>query len=203
MAHWSITTTSEPSEEPLSLDDAKAFMRVDDSDEDDLIAAFIVAARQKIEEEIMRALVTRSYTYTLDYWPTYDLYGRGRDYIDLPYAPLQSVDSFQYYDEDNTLQTVDSDIYSVDTASEPGRIYLLDGEVWPTSDTRNARASVVISYTAGYGDASDVPSAIVTAMKYWVGTWYENRESVTAGTITAIPGTVDVLLNAYRLVDFE
>ena len=74
----------------------------------------------------------------------------------LLYPPLSSVTSVKYYDSDNTLQTLDSSVYLVDTYSEPGTITLAPNQSWPSvKDRVNA---VQVEYVAGYGtSSSDVP----------------------------------------------
>src|SRR6185312_1787932 len=50
-----------PAIEPLSLDEAKAFLRVDNTDEDGVIGALIAGSRIHIEAQTRRALITQSW----------------------------------------------------------------------------------------------------------------------------------------------
>src|SRR5690348_5785828 len=54
-----------PGEEPVSLAEAKAFARVDGSDEDALVSALIAAARLHVESLTGRALVTQTWRLVL------------------------------------------------------------------------------------------------------------------------------------------
>jgi hypothetical protein len=53
--------------------------------------------------------------------------------------------------------------YFVDDKSEPGRVILAYERSWPTATLRPA-SGVVIRFTAGYGDAKDVPQKVKQAM---------------------------------------
>jgi len=72
-----------PAIEPLSLAEAKAFLRVETSDDDDVIGALIAGARIHVEAQTRRALITQSWRLAIDAWPD-----DGR-LIVLP-APLQT-----------------------------------------------------------------------------------------------------------------
>ena len=58
-----------PASEPLALADAKAHCRVDHTDDDALITALIVAAREQAEHETGRALVTQTWELVHDAFP--------------------------------------------------------------------------------------------------------------------------------------
>jgi uncharacterized phiE125 gp8 family phage protein len=49
-----------PAIEPLSLDEAKTFLRVETGDDDALITALIAAARLHVESQTHLALITQS-----------------------------------------------------------------------------------------------------------------------------------------------
>ena len=55
-----------PAVEPLTLAEAKSYLRVDTVDEDDTIAALIAAARLLVEAYARRALITQSWRLSLD-----------------------------------------------------------------------------------------------------------------------------------------
>ena len=66
-----LTQLSPPSAEPLSLAEAKLHLRVgaDITEDDGLIAALIVTARQQAEHRTGRALVSQQWRYAIDAFP--------------------------------------------------------------------------------------------------------------------------------------
>jgi uncharacterized phiE125 gp8 family phage protein len=87
-----------------------------------------------------RSIINQTWRLTLDAFP---------DALKLYNPPIVSVSSVKYYDEDNVLQTLDPQDYTVDNVSEPGYIVPAPDVDWPcTYDKINA---VVVEYVAGYG----------------------------------------------------
>lgn len=58
-----------PAVEPVSLAEAKAFLRVEHNDDDDLIGALAAGSRIHVEAQTRRALVTQSWRIALYEWP--------------------------------------------------------------------------------------------------------------------------------------
>ncbi len=58
-----------PALEPVSLADAKAHLRLDSDDDDQLITAAIVAARVHVEALTRRLLIEQGWRVYLDQWP--------------------------------------------------------------------------------------------------------------------------------------
>lgn len=215
-----------PTEEPVSLIEAKAHLRVDIGDDDALISAMNVAARQEAEAACRRAFVTQQWKLMLDRFPAPAMnvgsatwYGpqwgnspgpltvvqpdgsTGYEIL-LPQPPLISVDSVKYIDVDGNLQTLASTDYKVDTVTEPARLVPAYGKNWPA--TRNEINAVEVTFTCGYGAAAAVPEAIKAWIKLRLGAMYENRESDVAllrGSIEALP-FADKLLAPYRALRF-
>lgn len=184
------TTSSAPSVEPVTVKEAQDWLRVDYDDDVETIRALIKAARQHAEVYTERAFINQTLTYSVDcFW--------GSDVLHLPRPPLSSVSSITYVDTDGNTQTVSSSIYSVDTDSEPGRVYRAYSQTWPTP--RQQRNAVTVTYVAGYGSSkTNVPDAIRTAIKMMVADMYENREVQQAGAL-AMNVTAMRLLDAYRV----
>ncbi|MCB0190639.1 MAG: head-tail connector protein [Anaerolineae bacterium] len=182
-----LKRTVEPAAEPLSVSALKNHLRVDLSDDDELIAAYLEAARDYVEKTTRRSLVTQTWRLSLDGWPACDE-------IILPRPPLQSVTSIVYYDSEGASNTLASSAYDVDIDSEPGRVVLKHGESWPSTTLRPMNP-VQVTYVAGYGLAADVPSYLVHLIRLLVSHWYENREPVVVGSIVGnIPLAVDSLI---------
>ncbi len=58
-----------PALEPVSLDDAKAHLRLDTDDDDTLVMTIITAARLHVEAATRRVLIEQSWRVYLDAWP--------------------------------------------------------------------------------------------------------------------------------------
>lgn len=177
-----------PETEPLEIEEAKLHLKVETDDDDTSITALIMAAREYCEGFQRRAYITQTYELWLEEFP-------GKDYIELPMPPLQSVESIVYYEigEDTGIEFED---YFVVTEGEPGKVVLNYGESWPPVTLRPVKG-VCITFVAGYGDdAEDVPAKVKQAMLLLIGAWYENREAyATTGAVPKeIPFAVDALL---------
>lgn len=187
--HWSIAVTSEPSTEPITLTEAKAHCRVDDTADDTYITALIVAARIHVENFLAKKLITQTLSLKLDEFPN------GAREIKLPYGPVQSVTSISYTDANGSAATFTD--YRSDLTSFIPRLTPSYGYQWPVA--QYITNAVAIVYVAGYGTASAVPANIKHAIKLLVGHWYESREAVVTGTIVAeLPMAVATLLSAEK-----
>lgn len=173
--------------EPITLNEAKDWCRVDTNDENTLIESIIVAARQWCEVYTHRQFITATWVQVMDGFA-------GRE-IQLRICPLVSVTSITYLDSSGTQQTFSSSKYRVDTYSEPGRITLEFGEAWPVS--RGVSNDGTITFKAGYGtEPSAVPQKIKTAIKLLVGHWYENREAYSMREMKEVGMAVRSLLDS-------
>jgi uncharacterized phiE125 gp8 family phage protein len=192
-----LTLVTAPAVEPISSAEAKLHLRVDISDDDNLITALIQTAREVAEDISRRALITQTWKLILDEFP------KG-DEIAIPLPPLQSVTSITYKDQDGTASTFSSDDYIVNTDTEPGKVVLAYGASWP-STTLYPTGAITVQFKAGFGDAStDVPEKYRQAMLLLIGHWYENREAIaTTGAVPKeVPFGVEALLWLDRNMGF-
>lgn len=166
-----LTQLSAPAAEPLTLAEVKADRLVDYADKDAKIIGLIVNAREQAEHRTGRALVTQQWRLGLDSFPA--------DSLELPKPKLQSVQSVTYLDTAGVRQTLANTEYDVITDELVGRILPAYGKTWPSC--RIWPGSVQVSYTCGYGAASDVPQSIKTWMMLAIGAWFENCEALTDG----------------------
>lgn len=207
---YGLTVTTAPTVEPVTTAEAKAQMRVDWAEEDDLIGALVTAARARVEERTRRALINQSLTLTLDAFP-----GSGVDIIDLaryagwpdgdaanpvitlPRGPLQSVTSITYVDTGGSDVVLSSSNYRVDSSSLVPRITPAYGMVWPTTQT--VMNAVSVEFVAGYGATGVyVPQPLRQAILILAATWFEHREAVLAGTIVGrVPLSAEYLMAPY------
>jgi uncharacterized phiE125 gp8 family phage protein len=185
--------------EPVSLEEAKAWLRVEVDTEDALIEMLIQAARERAEEITGRAFVQRQLEAVYDAFPV-----SGGE-IEIPCAPLISVDYIQYLDPDGNWQSITGspESWRSDTVRQPGRIEPLDPD-WPA--TLDAIGAVKIGFTCGYaftGSPQDdaqrdaLPSLVRQWMQARLGSFFDIRQSlVIAGQFQQPPRDfVDGLLD--------
>lgn len=186
-----ISLQTEPVEEPITLLEAKAHLRVDISDDDDLITSLIIAAREYVEKASRRTFITQTWKLSVKDFSFSEM--------DIPLPPLQSISSITYRDSEGNTNTVNSTVYEVDSDSEPGKVNLAYGKCWPTA-TLAVTNPVQITFVSGYGDADAVPQKWKQAILLLVASWYENRESIlTTGAVPQeIPFSVKALIKLDR-----
>lgn len=180
----------------LSTAEAKAQLRVDGSDEDTLIDAFVSAADTMLDAEhgiIGRALTTQRWRLSLTSPPA------SNGHVYLPVPPVQSVHQIQYYDTDGALQTYSSDNYRLVVDSQYAVVELVSGASWPATDNR--LVAFYVDYDTGYGNtAADIPEAIRQAARLLVGHYNENRQAVVTGvTPNELPLAVQSLIMPFKI----
>lgn len=186
----SLEQTSAPSVEPVTTTNQKDWMRVDGSDEDTLIGNLAAASRAYVEMSTGRQMITATWVYKFDTFPS------SGDIV-IPISPLQSVSSITYVDTAGDTQTWSSGEYTVDTASDMGRVRPNYDEDYPSC--RGYSQDVVVTFVAGYGDASsDVPDTALTAIKLLAANWFENRESNAAISLNEVPMALQTLIWALK-----
>jgi uncharacterized phiE125 gp8 family phage protein len=175
-----ITTPTEP----VTLDEAKLHLRVDDTDEDALIQGLISAARETCEDRTEGTVPVTGWRLTLDTFP---------DAIKLPRPPIVSVESVRYLDTAGVQQTLSPMDYVVDTVSSPGYIVPAFGKAWP--ETRDQINAVEVEYTAG---SATPPPAVQAWMLLAIGEMFATREA-SAERPAVAHGFADRLLDPFRV----
>jgi uncharacterized phiE125 gp8 family phage protein len=182
-----------PASEPVSLDDAKAYLKLDSTDDDALVTTLITAARLHIEGTTGQALLSQSWRVVVDDWPPAGL-------IRLPVSPLTSLTAITAYDRDGNPSALSLAGVLWDATAAPTVLFLPAsfGAGVPLRD----RQGIEIDYVAGFGgDPADVPATLIQALLTLVAYWYENRDAVLiAGSGSVIPAGIDLMLAPYRSV---
>lgn len=169
--------------EPISLEEAKAHLRVIGDDEDGYIQDLITAAREMAEGRLNRTIVQRTRTEVFASW---------RDSLVLLKPPVVSVESVAYTDVDGQVQTLESEFYYAGTSTEPAVIELSPQFRAPALHFRSR--PIAVTYTAGYPEG-DVPRAICQWILLAIGTLYQNRESLVNGvSVASLPADFMALL---------
>lgn len=184
-----------PSFEPLTTAELKAHLRVDIGDEDTLIAALGVAARDLCERQTGHILCSRSFYLEAERFPEY-----GGDIV-LPLAPIASVTQVSWRTAQSGGATLQVGVANTDyrVTAALGRIRVIPpAATWPS--TALVADAVQVTATIGYATAGAVPEVGKHAIRLLVGHWFENREAVVNGTIsTDVKMTVDALLSPLKV----
>ncbi len=161
----SLRLLTPPAVEPLTLAEAKSWLRLETTDEDATVAALIPAARQAVEAASGRRLISQGWRITLDAWPETTV-------VRLPLAPLAAVTVVRVLAADGTATVLATSAYGADLAGSPPRLLLLA----PPPPPGRIAAGIEIDVTAGYGPlATDVPAPLRQAVRLLIGHWFEAR----------------------------
>lgn len=203
-------------QEPVTLEDLTAQVRVVDPRDYARLTQMAVAAREWCEAYLSQQLCTATYLWTIDrfinlylyqtslwtqqVWPWYfqsqALIGNRlpNTWYTLwpPRNPVQSITQIQYIDLNGNTQTLSPSLYVVDTQSTQCRISPAFGQYWPVSQM--IQDAVKITMVCGY---TKVPSAIRLAICMLAAHWFDQREAVTFDQPTEVPMGVTSLLNSY------
>ncbi len=177
-----LTLLTPPTGEPISLDEAKSFARIETGDEDALIGALITGARLRIEAMTGLALMTQTWRYAVDA-PTVDRVLR------LPIGPVQAIEAVAIVDRAGGSTVVAAADIEADLPS--GRVRLKAGP----SLAGLAMGGVQVTARVGYGSAAAVPEPLKQAIRLLVAAAYDDRGEAGAGSM---PPGVEALLAPYR-----
>jgi uncharacterized phiE125 gp8 family phage protein len=181
-----------PAAEPVTLAEAKAYLRVEHDDDDGVIAALIAGARIHIEAQTRRALITQTWRLSHDVWPP-----DGRWAV-LP-VPASGIVAARVYDRDGVPQAVDLQSFTLDKAAAPAIVAFAP---WSLPAPGRPVAGVELDIEVGYGEAgTDVPQPLRQAVQLLLAHWYENRGLIALGqSVAVLPASVAAIVAPYRVV---
>lgn len=159
-----LTQVTAPAEEPVTLAEAKAHLRVDSSDDDAMITRLIAASRRAAENYMRRSLVTQSWKLSFDDYAPAEIL--------LPRGPVQSVTSVKIVARDSTETAVSASTYYLSASKE--KLVLSAAPI-------GHRVEIV--YVAGFGGASAVPEEIKQGLLAHAAGLYEHRSGDMALTL--------------------
>ena len=183
----SVSLVTPPAAEPISLDQAKARLRIADTSQDAHLTHLIRSARQRVEGETGRALITQTWLERRDAWD-----GDGRlcafaTQFKLLKPPLISIEAITTYAVDDTPTSHDPTDFFIDTLSEPGRLALRPNGQFPQPG--RGVGGIELRFVCGYGsDPGDVPAPLIEAIGQLVEAMAEG------GLDVGLPASVKALL---------
>lgn len=164
-----------PAAEPLSLAQAKSFLRIDHSEEDDDVTAAVMAARNVAEAFLKMSLLTTGWRHRID--------GGFPREIRLPIGPVIDADnlSISYVDDAGETQTLDAGQYRV-SLGETAVIRPAYGCTWP--GTQPVLDAVIVLFEAGWSDPEAIPPAVRQALRMMTSDAFEFRENKLVGSFS-------------------
>ena len=180
-----LVLSTNPSTQVVSVDDIKAHLRIDTSDENSLLGVYIDAATEMAEHYCNRHFITHDYR--------------------LYFNQVESVASLIYPDctlnatrpinwIDTSGNTIASLSAYIDTYSNPSIVYLNSDFTVPALK-ENAANVFWFDFSTGFGAAAtDVPEAIKQAIKLIVSDMYYFREDRKR----KFPMASEILLQPYK-----
>lgn len=169
-----------PEQEPLTLADVKAYLRIDSDIEDVLLASLISAACEYCEEYQHRAYRTMTFRLTV-------ATAEARTDIELPRSK-HVEDTLNIFTRDASGETKKVDNYSLKRSDVC--TYLRVEETLP------ARGELAIEYEI----KGECGEREMMAMRLLVAYWYENRLAANSKNYSEPPFAVTALLNLGRVL---
>lgn len=172
----------------ITIEQAKAHLRVEHSDEDPLIDSLIASAFRYIENRTGQVFDQRpGMVQLIDSLPA------GGAGLELQWTPVRSVSEVSYVNNAGARETLPGTAVELDPRGVYPLLFPAGTGSWP--EHRPQRASVQITVNAGY---ESLPADVRAAALLVVGHLYEHRESVVVGTgATELPMGVEMLLAPY------
>ncbi|KPF65509.1 hypothetical protein IP69_17585 [Bosea sp. AAP35] len=177
-----------PAQEPVSLAEARAFLRLDQTDEDDLLGTLITAARLMVEAASGRLLVDQAWRIVIDRWPD-------SGEIRLPLSPVSALTAARVYDALGAAQPVATTALQLDGQADPPMLRI----VAEVPEIGRDRSAIEIDVVAGFGaTATAVPVLLRQAVLRLAARWFERRGDVVGRDAEALPPEILALIAPFR-----
>jgi uncharacterized phiE125 gp8 family phage protein len=173
---------------PVTVDEVRAQCALAGNQWDEYLAGLVAKATDTIEHRLNRALLTSTWTASLDAFP---------DEVRLEMLPVTAVTQVFYVDYNGDNQILPANQYQVDISS-PDRVCRIRpvwGLIWPITRVGTFNA-VVVTFTAGYAAPDQVPPAVRHAICLLAAHWFRQREPVSSDVVNQVPMTIDWVLQS-------
>jgi uncharacterized phiE125 gp8 family phage protein len=187
---------------PVSLAEIKEHCRVDFTDHDDRLTAYLQAATKYAEGLTLQVFAPTTYE---ERWPDFPAIERRN----LAIGPVRDVAAVRYIDENGTLQTLAEENWSFETTPDGAFVWFTDAFSAPSLDD-DEPYPVRVEFTAGFNDPGqtgttgtedwlDCPLGVVQAIKMTVAFWYETPTTAGAPNLNEYPHAAKALLEQHRV----
>ncbi len=157
-----------PASEPVSLDEAKLFLRVEQDDEDAVITRAISAARGACEQFLSCALLPQTWSFATG--------EAERARLHVPFGPITAVSSVTATDSAGNVSTLDAASYKVS----------VDG-LSLHFDPVPAGCVLTVQYSASMAtDADGLPALLKQGILQHIAAFYEARDGLAPMPLAAM-----------------
>jgi len=197
----SLILITPPAAVPISLAELKAQVRVDGPHEDALLAGYIRAATDAVENMTGLRLIDQLWEWSLDAFAS--AFPHRCSAIPLPLAPLLALEQITYLDAQGVAQTLPNDVYLIRGLGsvQPAQLILAPGKTWPS--TWHGPGVVLIRARYGWLDHNSVPEALRQAVAMLGAYWFNQREAASigpdSGPVSHVPYSVREICDSYRI----
>lgn len=186
-----LLLVSQSSYSAVATADIVASLGLNVSDFDTTIADLIGSACDYIEGETSRSLRVQTWTETYQWFPLYNTSPWYNTYalrLELSRNPVTSVTSVQYYDSNNTLQTLAADQYQL---IKPTKLaaWIQPATSFPVAYLRGDAVQIT------YVTAATTNLVAKQAVRALVSHWWNNRQD----DMSTIPEGFERLLGRLRV----
>lgn len=202
----SLTRVTAPATLPVTLAELKSHLRVNFTDEDTLLEAYLDAAiayHDGANGELQRCIIPQTWDYRITDWPSDAM-------VKIPLPPTLEITGVYYLDDDGVSpaeQTVDPTLYRL-IPGEHAVLWFKDDFTYPATLTEPQ--NVRIRFRGGWEgdssvspvvtDASQVPETIKQSIKLLAGHWFEQRTPIVVGaSVAEVPFAVQRLINLMKV----
>ncbi|PWL19032.1 hypothetical protein DKP76_00150 [Falsochrobactrum shanghaiense] len=178
-----------PVTEPVTIADARAFLRISTQSEDDILERLIKTARELVEAETGLALIDQTWRLRVDRWPR-----SGR--LALFRYPVKAVTAVVAYQPDGTAISFSPEDFTLRHERRPQRVYMAQ-----VPDARSF-TGLEVDFLAGFGETgADVPDTLKQAILSLTAHLYESRAGMNAKSAPAsFPPMIGQMVDGWRRI---
>ena len=192
--HYNVTV--DPSDDPITTSEAKAWARIRTAADDVLVASLISSVTLFGEKFTNRVFITR----------TIEGFFSGLEaskfetvpFVTIRRSPLVAISAVEVFSGGSFVAFTDYQLKEMHGFSR----VLFENGIFDASPDLNVPYPLKITFTAGYGAAADVPSDIKTALKAHIAFMYENRgDAIAEGDLSMPLETKAIYKGKYQIIN--
>ena len=172
-----------PATEPVSLAEAKLYLRIDQDDEDDLIRALVIAARLLVEAASGRMLIDQGWRIVLDRWPAGGV--------------VRQVTGVRVRDAAGAAAELAASAVVLEIGADPPMLRVEQ----PVPPPGLSSGGIEIDLLVGFGPGpAQTPEGLRQAMLALCARWFERRGDDLDGPAARLPAQVMALVQPHRMM---